>query len=96
MACFPSQLLELSNTSSWSNPPIEAIVAIVSLGWMLHLLTQRVLAVGRNRTNRCYGSDKLLDQGKRKAFQISHGGTKAVRVTQPTVVHFFLLFTQSW
>lgn len=46
MACFPSQLLELSNTSSWSNPQIGTIVAIVSLGWMLHLLVLRVVTVG--------------------------------------------------
>lgn len=46
MACFPSQLLELSNTSSWSHPQIETIVAIVSLGWMLHLLALRVVTVG--------------------------------------------------
>ena len=48
MACFPSQLLEFSNTSSWSNPQIETIVAIVSLGWMLQLLAQRAMAACRS------------------------------------------------
>lgn len=47
MACFPSLLLELNNTSSWSNPLFETIVAIVSLGWMLHLLAQRALSLVR-------------------------------------------------
>ena len=52
MACFPSQLLELSNTSSWSNPEIETIVAIVSLGWMLHLLAQRAITACRDDRSR--------------------------------------------